>query len=85
MKIRLANKIFDSCGTEMECNSYKMDKAKTVILRHFKNYKTPKWVLRKRELKYKDKIIASNNIISEELREYINNKQLKRKRHEKRK
>lgn len=79
MKLRLANKIFDSCGTEMECNQYKMDKAITIINRHFKIYKTPKWVLRKRELKYKDKILASNNILGKELREYINNKNLKRK------
>ena len=79
MKIRLANKIFDSCGTEMECNQYKMDKAKTTILRHFKNYKTPKWVLRKREQsKIKDKILASNTILGESLSEYINNKKLKR-------
>ena len=82
MKIRLANKIFDSCGTERECNQYKIDKANTAILRNFKNYKTPKWVLRKREQsKIKDKILTSNNILSEGLREYINNKQLKRKKH----
>ena len=75
MKIRLANKIFDSCGTEMECNQYKMDKANTAILRNFKNYKTPKWVLRKREQsKIKDKILASNTILGESLSEYINNK-----------
>ena len=79
MKIRLANKIFDSCGTERECNQYKMDKAKTAILRHFKNYETPKWVLRKREQsKIKDKILASNTILGKSLSEYINNKKLKR-------
>ena len=38
MKIRLANKIFDSCGTERECNQYKMDKAKITISRQFNNY-----------------------------------------------
>ena len=38
MKLRLANKIFDSCGTEREYNSYKMDKAKIVISRQFENY-----------------------------------------------
>ena len=85
MKIRLANKIFDSCGTEREYNQYKIDKANTIINRHFKKYKTPKWVWRKRELKYKDKLLTSNTILGGEFREYINNKQLKRKRHERRK
>ena len=80
MKLRLAKKI---CNAPPKCryNAYKIGRAYHVMMRYFCNYKTHKWVLRKRKLKYKDKILASNTILGEEFREYINNKQLKRKRH----
>ena len=85
MKLRLAKKIWNGVS-KGKYTTYQFRKAYPIMIRYFSNHKTPKWVLRKRELsKYKDKILASNTILGTKLREYINNKQLKRKRHERRK
>ena len=81
MKLRLAFKIWNGGYHDREYNKFMFDKSRTRVIKYFKAYKTPKWVWSKRELKYKDKILTSNNILSEGLREYINNKQLKRKKH----
>ena len=76
MKLRLAKKIWHAKG---EYNTYKFRKAYSIMIRYFGNYKTPKWVLRKREQsKIKDKILASNTILGKSLSEYINNKKIKR-------
>lgn len=86
MKLRLAKKIWNKYNTERAYNKFMFDKSFSRVLKYYKFHKTPKWLLRKREQsKYRDKFLSCNNSLGEELREYINNKQLKRKRHERRK
>lgn len=78
MKLRLAFKIWNGGYHDREYNKFIFDKSRNRVVKYFKAYKTPKWVLRKREQsKIKDKILASNTILGENLREYINNKKLK--------
>ena len=85
MKLRLAKKIWKAIPNG-EYNTYKFRKAYPIMIRYLSNHKTPNRLLRSWELSnLKDKILASNLNVGANLREYINNKQLKRKRHEKRK
>ena len=71
MKIRLALKIWNSSNY----NSFMISKSRTTVLKWVNNYKTPNSVLRKMKLsKLKDKILSKNNIISNKLSQYINNK-----------
>ena len=78
MKLRLAFKIWSGVP-KGKYTTYQFRKAYHIMIRYFRNYKTPKLVLRKREQsKIKDKILASNTILGKSLSEYINNKKLKR-------
>ena len=75
MKLRLAFKIWNGGYHDREYNKFIFDKSRNRVVKYFKAYKTPKWVLRKREqYKIKDNILASNTILGESLSEYINNK-----------
>ena len=85
MKLRLAKKIWNGVP-KGKYATYQFRKAYPIMIRYLSNHKTPKRLLRRWELSnLKDKILASNLNVGANLREYINNKQLKRKRHERRK